>query len=324
MKTYEGSSKNVHVADDNKSAVFEFTDKYSVFDWGGMPDTLENKGVALALMGKIFFELLTKKGISNHYQGLEAAAQGLSNRMKVEAVAVHWPPKTDKGFDYSFYQTKPTNSLVPLEVIFRWGAPAGSSLLKRYPHVKENERFNKPIIEFTTKLEDEDRMLTSDEALIVAGITVTELNRLKELTTEVATHLKEVLSLMHVELWDGKLEWAFDEKRNFKLVDAIGLDELRVSFQNRPLSKEFLRHHYRKTHWYTKLNEAKDLAAKENGDFKEICLKRFNSAPEPLPVQVKLAAETLYTSFANDLARVFIGTTPFGANISLAHWVREF
>lgn len=324
MKTYEGSSKNVHVADDNKTAIFEFTDKYSVFDWGGMPDTLENKGVALALMGKIFFEILTKKGIANHYLGLEESSQVLSNRMKVEAVEVHWPKKLSNRFDYSFYQTQPTNCLVPLEVIFRWGAPAGSSLLKRHPHLKENERFNKPIIEFTTKLEDEDRMLSSDEALIVAGITPEELNRLKDITADVATHLKEVLNLMHVELWDGKLEWAFDEKRNFKLVDAIGLDELRVSFQNRPLSKEFLRHHYRKTDWFQKLNEAKELAAKENGDFKEICLNRFKSSPEPLPVQVKLAAETLYTSFANDLARVFLAQTPFGANVSLAHWVREF
>ena len=41
------------------------------------------------------------------------------------------PEFLGSSWDYSIYQTKPTNCLVPLEVIFRWGMPSGSSLKKR-------------------------------------------------------------------------------------------------------------------------------------------------------------------------------------------------
>jgi phosphoribosylaminoimidazole-succinocarboxamide synthase len=35
---------------------FIFSDRYSVFDWGEMPDHIENKGAALCLMGAYCFE----------------------------------------------------------------------------------------------------------------------------------------------------------------------------------------------------------------------------------------------------------------------------
>ena len=50
---YTGSVKNLHVKQkptDTKAGVyiFEFTDDYSVFDYGKMPDPLPGKGAALA------------------------------------------------------------------------------------------------------------------------------------------------------------------------------------------------------------------------------------------------------------------------------------
>jgi len=330
-RMYEGSSKNVHLTQDGQSAIFEFTDRYSVFDWGAMPDQLPQKGVALAHMGATFFKLLSKKNIPHHFhslvdaEGEDLAAGQLSRFMKVAQVAVHRPVRTKTSYDYSFYQTAPTNCLVPLEVIFRWGAPAGSSLLKRHPHIKENERFGRPLIEFTTKLEAEDRVLSVEEATTIAGLRAEEMRALLERTTEVAGHLKDLLSLMHVELWDGKLEWAFSgPRREFMLVDAIGLDELRVSFQGHALSKEFLRHHYRDTAWHSALSEAKRIARRDGGDFKAICTERFHQRPLPLPLPTRQAAETLYLCFANDLARAFTGEAPFGPTLNLAHWVREF
>lgn len=329
-RMYEGSSKNVHIGND-KTAVFEFTDRYSVFDWGAMPDLLPQKGMALAHMGATFFKLLEKKGIPHHFLGLVdaegeiLAADQVSRFMKVQAVDVHRPALVDMSYDYSVYQTKPTDCLIPLEVIFRWGVPAGSSLLKRHPHLKENERFSRPMVEFTTKLEEEDRFLTAEEARQIAALSIEEFNDLVSSTQEVALQLKEVLSLMHVELWDGKLEWAFaGSDRKVKLVDAIGLDELRVSFQGHALSKEFLRQHYRDSAWNLALTESKRIARREGGDFKEICLDRFHQRPLPLPMSVRQAAETLYLCFANDLARAYTGKAPFGDTLNLAHWVREF
>ena len=56
---YEGSVKNVFAApNDPNSLWFSFTDKYSVFDWGKMPDLINNKGNALALIGTHIFKKL--------------------------------------------------------------------------------------------------------------------------------------------------------------------------------------------------------------------------------------------------------------------------
>ena len=49
---------------------FHFSDRYSVFDWGEMPDQIEGKGAALCLMGAYCFERLEEKGIRTHYRGL--------------------------------------------------------------------------------------------------------------------------------------------------------------------------------------------------------------------------------------------------------------
>ena len=55
---YRGSVKNVRGEVSAESLLFEFSDRYSVFDWGEMPDQLEEKGTALAIMGKSFFSYL--------------------------------------------------------------------------------------------------------------------------------------------------------------------------------------------------------------------------------------------------------------------------
>jgi phosphoribosylaminoimidazole-succinocarboxamide synthase len=205
-------------------------------------------------------------------------------------------------------------------VIFRLGAPKGSSILARRPELKENARFDKPIIEFTTKLEDEDRGLTWDEAAAVAALTSGELQQLAELTTQVAFELSAMLEKVGVEVWDGTVEWAWAASRSFLLVDAIGLDELRVSYQGLPLSKEFLRQHYRRTQWFADLNRAKAEALKTDADFKEICLREFKSAPAPLPVKIKHSAQLLYTAFANDLCALYRRERPWGEHVTLKTW----
>ena len=55
---YRGSVKNVRGEVSAKSLLFEFSDRYSVFDWGEMPDQLDEKGKTLAIMGKSFFHYL--------------------------------------------------------------------------------------------------------------------------------------------------------------------------------------------------------------------------------------------------------------------------
>ena len=46
---------------------FVFSDRYSVFDWGEMPDHIDNKGLALCIAAAYFFEKLQEKNIATHY-----------------------------------------------------------------------------------------------------------------------------------------------------------------------------------------------------------------------------------------------------------------
>jgi phosphoribosylaminoimidazole-succinocarboxamide synthase len=137
-----------------------------------------------------------------------------------------------------------------------------------------------------------------------------------------------MIELMGGELWDGKFEWAFkgthQGERGFMMVDAIGLDEIRVTYQQQTLSKEFLRNYYRGSAWEKALCEAKVIANTEGGDFHEICATRLKQSPEKLSLNAKLAAEMMYPSFANDLHRLLKGKLLFDSTYNLAHWAKEF
>src|SRR5665648_1006147 len=123
---------------------FLFSDRYSVFDWGEMPDHIENKGDALCLMGAYCFEQLEKMGVKTHYRGLVNAAgkavklselKEPSSIMEVALVNVY-KPKTSVAcgkvvHDYSQYNHALKNCLIPLEIIYRNGLPEGSSVFKR-------------------------------------------------------------------------------------------------------------------------------------------------------------------------------------------------
>ena len=123
---------------------FHFSDRYSVFDWGEMPDHIEGKGAALCVMGAYCFERLEAMGVKTHFRGLvneTGKAVSLSelkqpsNIMEVCLVNVYRPQiSTVNGKivrDYSVYTPNLKNCLIPLEIIYRNGLPEGSSVFKR-------------------------------------------------------------------------------------------------------------------------------------------------------------------------------------------------
>lgn len=133
---------------------FVFSDRYSVFDWGEMPDHILNKGRCLAVMAAYNFEELERRGIRTHYRGLVADSgrpvrfselkegSGGFPTMQV-ALARVYPPVVREfhrqgameiRYDYSFYESnrgRINNYLIALEIIFRNGLPFGSSVFKR-------------------------------------------------------------------------------------------------------------------------------------------------------------------------------------------------
>lgn len=53
---HSGSVKDIRGVKGRSPYIFEFSDRYSVFDWGAMPDTLDEKGKGLAAMARLFFD----------------------------------------------------------------------------------------------------------------------------------------------------------------------------------------------------------------------------------------------------------------------------
>ena len=93
---------------------FVFSDRYSVFDWGEMPDHIDNKGKALAILSGFFLEKLEEEGIKTHYYGVveDNEAKKLSdvsnpsNSIEVSLVRVVKPPLNGTVYDYSVFENE--------------------------------------------------------------------------------------------------------------------------------------------------------------------------------------------------------------------------
>jgi phosphoribosylaminoimidazole-succinocarboxamide synthase len=285
---HKGSTKDVYQSGENY--LFRFSDRYSVFDWGEMPDHLNEKGKGLAQFTKNIYARFEKQGIRHH----------LINAACGENEIIVCPFEVIRGKLASMPDKE--NIFVPLEVIFRLGVAKGSSLLKRFKSesdwkaagfdraYQELEFFNEPKVEFTTKLERFDRPLTHAEAKALAGLNETEWANLVLTTKNIALEMKNVFQEYGISVWDGKVEFAVGERKNgareIILVDSIGPDELRLTKEGVLLSKEVIRQYYRSSEWYKKLDEVK---AKHGEKFKD-----FISPPEPLSKEFKNAVEELY------------------------------
>lgn len=337
---YQGSVKNVRGLAESSSLVFEYSDRYSVFDWGEMPDQISGKGAALNLMGYAFFQYLEKQiGLKHHMLGL--VGTGATNLCSVKNVKVVRPKKEGATYNYQPYQDRLTNALVPLEVIFRLGLAQGNSLSKRFksnPELvkqfgltsvpKDGELLEKPLIDFSTKLEAGDRYVTYAEAQNISGMTATEFQKLIAKTTEIALCLKDFHQKMGLELWDGKVEFAFvqgdSQDRDFMLVDSIGIDELRLISEGKSLSKEFLREIYKNSTWYQALIEAKEEALLSQGDFKDICKNKYQQNPTNLSIVNKQKAEDLYQSYCNSVYAQMNLPLPFNPELNVKNYVGKY
>jgi len=306
-----GSVKDLKVLREPKETPgvgrFIFSDRYSVFDYGEMPDTIEGKGKALCMVSAFFFEKLESEGIRTHYIGLveegrvkrfDEVSEAV-NEMEIKLVRVIRP---EGG--YAVFKNLKGNFLIPLEVIYRNTIPEGSSLLRRIERgevkpedfglksVKAGMKLEKPIVDFSTKLEDVDRYLSHSEAKEIAGLSDEEFERLKEIVIKVDEIITSEAKKAGLVNEDGKIELAFDENRKFMVVDAVGTpDECRFSYDGFEVSKEFLRKYYRKTDWYRRL-----LEVKGRSNWRELA-----GRPPSLDERVKEGVSNLYMAFCNEI-----------------------
>lgn len=327
-----GSVKDLKVlepASENKNGTgrFIYSDRYSVFDWGEMPDQIDNKGAAIAILGAYFFEKLEGMGIPTHYLGLVEDNEvkrlkdlnGISNTMQIKLLRVIKPGLSGDKYDYSAYKNRDGGFLIPLEVIYRNFLPPGSSVFKRLKNgeikpqdlgldkmPEPNQKPENPIYDVSTKLEITDRYMNWAEAAEISGLNEEELKDLKELTGKINNFISAEFFKIDLVNEDGKIEVGFDLNRKLMLVDVFGtLDECRFTYLGLPVSKEIARIYYRNTAWNAAVDEAKK---KDRQHWKEICAVK----PEPLTPKLKKLISQVYSACTNEITgrEWFKGTPP--------------
>jgi len=297
---------------------FHFSDRYSVFDWGEMPDLIEAKGKSLCIIGAYFFEKLEDLKIKTHYQGLVedgsvkklADLNAAADTMQVSLVNVLRPDLRGDRYDYSIFQTPHKNMLIPLEVIYRNSLPEGSSVFRRLEkgtlslqelglqHMPEaNETLLNPILDVSTKLEITDRYLSWSEAQDISGLTDSELEKLKNTTHLINELITKQVKEAGMVNEDGKVEYGFDNNRELMLVDILGTpDECRFTYADIPVSKEVARRYYRKTEWYTWVEQAKE---EDRTNWKKL----VKGPPPNLPDRLHTLVSQLYQGVCNEITQ---------------------
>jgi phosphoribosylaminoimidazole-succinocarboxamide synthase len=297
---------------------FVFTDDYSVFDWGKMPDEIPGKGASLCTMGAWNFERLEAAGIPTHYRGVVAGgetvplADALSTEppreMAIDLTQVpDLPFEPGSGYDYDAYHAAGgENYLVPLEVVFRNQVGVGSSLRRRTAPADHGLALDEwpaaavgldePIVEFSTKYEEQDRYLDRAEAARIAGrADLDDLERLAREVNRLVTERAEAAGLVHQ---DGKIECLYYEGE-LRVADVVGtFDENRFSYEGRQVSKEVLRQYHKRTQpaWVEAVREAKAEAGERDvADWKSLCAVE----PAPLDPEVIGVARDLYCAGTN-------------------------
>lgn len=319
---YHGSVKDLYDAQDG--LVFHYSDRYSIFDWGEMPDLIEDKGLNLAKMHVWSYRYLESNEVRTHLKDFYLGQ--VSSRVLVERCQKYsfYFDNQERKFRYQKPENQQLPWALPLEVVFRFDVFKNSSFFNRaqrpgyldqmgysmnHAHLVKESLQNLPpdqdyvelpypVVEFFSKLEPIDRLLSQDEILQIIGFDRALLTKIAQSTIQVATLLRNRFREVGIQLHDGKLEWGIlPEDQQLILIDSIGPDEMRLSFDQVPLSKEILRYYYRNTDWYHQIQEAKQKA-QDNQDPNWRKYLNSNSHPPKLPEQWKKIMSCIYHYFA--------------------------
>ena len=259
----KGKVKEVYEVSEDELE-FVFTDQISVFD-KVIPTLVPHKGETLCRTSAHWFKVVADLGVRTHFLGLPAG-----NRMRVRRVAII--PEYDR------IAPDERNFLIPLEVIARYYV-AGSlrDRLKAGRIRPEEVGFPKgrmpaygeplprPFVEVTTKLENVDRELTTEEALRISKLRRAEFDDLVRAVLKIDDRVNADVRKRGLIHADGKKEFAMDEDRRLMLVDTFGTaDEDRFwdaeaygRGEHVELSKEYVRQYYREIGYHKALMEAR-------------------------------------------------------------------
>jgi phosphoribosylaminoimidazole-succinocarboxamide synthase len=226
--------------------IFDFTDDYSVFHFSKMPDRIPDKGEVVARMGHASLRTLERAGIRTH----------LMDRLSPTALKIRLLNVLDPA--RGEMQVGDTARLVPLQVIYRNRLGPGASVYRRAAAGRltagdlgldrlppPGTALPRPLVEFTTKLENIDRFVTTTEARAISCLPPEQFDRLTAMTLDINAVLCEHAAACGLILADGKVEFGVDEDGDLILVDVAGTpDENRFELGGVEVSKQVLRDYY--------------------------------------------------------------------------------
>ena len=245
------STKNLEVIEPPTATregigVFEYTDNFTVFHYGRMPDLIPGKGEATCRIAVFNFMMLETAGVPTHFRRFIAP-----NRIEFDLARVPDPaagaPAPDSG-----------NYLVPVQVIFRNELPRGSSVHRRLaagtlalPDLglqsvpAAGEKLEHPMIEYATMLEATNRFIGAPQAQRLAGLSDKQFREMGDITTKVNELITGHASELGLRHCDGKAEYLVSGEARIVLADSPGTpDESRLMYGGVHCGKQVIRDWY--------------------------------------------------------------------------------
>lgn len=199
----KGKAKDLYKTADGK-LLLVFTDRVTAFD-GLKKARVKSKGEINCRLSEYWFNLLTDEGIPNHFIKCPTPNTMLVQNLKI----------------------------IPVEVI--WRNYIAGSLWRRYlkheveiPEIRSNATLYEGaqipggMIEFTTKFEEVDRLLTPDEIISNKWLTEKEIAYITELTRKINEIMSKKLLEKGIILADFKVEYGKNKYGEILLADEVG------------------------------------------------------------------------------------------------------
>lgn len=199
-------------------------------------------------------------------------------------------------FDYAQFPHA-DGFVVPLEYIVRFGITSASSVFKKYAAMEERARaayerelgatrpleawqyLERPISDFTSKFEPEDRMVSKQEALVMSGLSGAQFAESGTLAVLGAWVVRDLVEELGLKMWDLKWEFAKDGE-DLVFVDTIDTDSIRATMTLElggqrfavHYNKQAMRDYFSLLHrdWIADIAAAKLQGQKEGVAFTEI------------------------------------------------------
>ena len=292
-------------------ADFKYRKVFSVFDYGTIfpPVPLDNS--TICLMGGFNFELLREAGVASHYLGLVddngrlvSAKQAVSEGIAPETMRVQFAnrlmPTFAKGkWDYSGFKDGEVQCYVhPMEFIVRNALPEASSVWKRVARgeismqglglpadFKQGDiipEHLRPILDYSTKFEPEDRYVSAEQAKQLLGLTAKRFNHINSRNRRASKVMTEYAASRGFVREDGKDECVtgvMDGGEGELLGDVVCTwHEDRITYQGVAISKQVIRDKIRTVSpaWAAEIERAKKQAKEEGKkDFRTLINTAF-------------------------------------------------